>query len=157
VTATASKRPARPGKGGSRRISRELALRALYQWQLSGDDIAALRVSMEEQEDYAEANSAFFVELLSGVLTSVEELDRALAPLLDRRLEELSPIERGCLLIGAFELAYTLNVPYKVAINEAVNLAKAYGGTDGHKFVNGVLDKLAKLTRTLEMEAEHGE
>jgi transcription antitermination protein NusB len=143
---------------GDRRLSRELALRALYEWQVSRSDLAALLVHMEEEEDEgvrlsAEANMGFFRELLEGILARAPELDESLAPHLDRALEELSPVEHGVLLIGAFELGHTLNVPYKVAINEAVNLAKKYGGTDGHKFVNGVLDKLARVARQVEIEA----
>lgn len=143
---------------GSRQISRELVLRALYEWQVAHSDLAALLAHMEAEEDdgvhlSAEANMGFFRELLEGVLKEVGALDMALEPHLDRALEELSPIEHGALLIGAYELKHTLNVPYKVAINEAVNLAKKYGGTDGHKFVNGVLDKLAKVTRQVEVEA----
>ncbi|MCP5279247.1 MAG: transcription antitermination factor NusB [Thiobacillus sp.] len=143
---------------GSRQISRELVLRALYEWQVARSDLAALLVHMEAEEDdgvclSAEANMGFFRELLEGVLKEVGALDMALEPHLDRALEELSPIEHGALLIGAYELRHTLNVPYKVAINEAVNLTKKYGGTDGHKFVNGVLDKLAKVTRQVEVEA----
>ena len=145
----------RAGSGGGRRLSRELVLRALYQWHAQGSGLAALQSDMAEQEDYAQANAGFFVELLTGVLKHIDELDAALAPHLDRKVEELSPIEHGCLLIGAYELGHTLNVPYKVAINEAVNLAKAYGGTDGHKFVNGVLDKLARVTRATEVVAEN--
>ena len=143
---------------GSRQISRELVLRALYEWQVAQSDLAALLVHMESEEEdgvrlSAEANMGFFRELLEGVLKETGALDEALAPHLDRGLEELSPIEHGALLIGAYELSHTLNVPYKVAINEAVNLTKKYGGTDGHKFVNGVLDKLAKVTRQVEVEA----
>ena len=149
---------AKPASRGSRQLSRELALRALYEWQVAKSDLAALLVHMEEEEDEgvrlsAEANMRFFQELLEGVLKQADTLDEALAPHLDRPVPELSPIEHGVLLIGAYELSHTLNVPYKVAINEAVNLAKKYGGTDGHKFVNGVLDKLAKVTRQVEVEA----
>lgn len=143
---------------GSRQISRELTLRALYEWQVSGADLASLLVHMEEEEDGGvrlsdEANMAFFRQLLEGVLREAPALDEALAPHLDRAVTELSPIEHAALLIGAYELGHTLNVPYKVAINEAVNLAKKYGGTDGHKFVNGVLDKLARVVRAVELEA----
>lgn len=141
-------KPRSGGKGrGSRQVSRELVLRALYQWQVSGADQAALQVEAEDQEEYPEANLGFFKELLEGVLRHASELDSALTPHLDRPVRELSLIEHGCLLIGAEELIHTLNVPYKVAINEAVNLAKKYGGTDGHKYVNGVLDKLARVAR----------
>jgi N utilization substance protein B len=143
-----SPKPRAGGKGrGSRQVSRELVLRALYQWQVSAADQAALQVEAEDQEEYSEANLGFFKELLAGVLNHAVDLDAALTPHLDRPVKELSPIEHGCLLIGAEELVHSLNVPYKVAINEAVNLAKKYGGTDGHKYVNGVLDKLARVAR----------
>jgi N utilization substance protein B len=140
-------------KRGNRRHSRELALRALYQWQLTGDDLAKLLVQAEEAEEYADANIEFMKSLLEGILNEVATLDSALSSHLDRPIEQLSPIEHGILLIGAYELSHSLDVPYKVAINEAVNLAKAYGGTDGHKYVNGVLDKLAKDVRQTEIEA----
>ncbi|NCS66171.1 MAG: transcription antitermination factor NusB [Hydrogenophilales bacterium CG03_land_8_20_14_0_80_62_28] len=140
-------------KRGNRRLSRELALRALYQWQLTGDDLARLLVQAETAEEYPDANIEFLKKLLEGVLREAEALNLALAQHLDRPVEQLSPIEHGILLIGAFELSHSLDVPYKVAINEAVNLAKAYGGTDGHKYVNGVLDKLAKAVRRTEIEA----
>jgi len=140
-------------KRGNRRLSRELALRALYQWQLTGDDLARLLVQAETAEEYPDANIEFLKKLLEGVLREAEALNLALAQHLDRPVEQLSPIEHGILLIGAFELSHSLDVHYKVAINEAVNLAKAYGGTDGHKYVNGVLDKLAKAVRRTEIEA----
>ena len=139
---------------GNRRIARELVLRALYQWQLTGDDYAKLQVQAEEAEEYVQANVVFLKALLDGILKESAALDAALAPHLDRKVEELSPIEHGVLLIGAYELSHSLDVPYKVAINEAVELAKRYGGTDGHKFVNGVLDKLAKETRQIEIQAQ---
>ena len=133
--------------GGSRRLSRELCLRALYQWQVSGDDPDRLLAQSEEAEDYPRANAAHFAALLQGVLREAAALDGLLAPHLDRRPEQLSPIEHAALLIGAYELAHTPDVPYKVAINEAVELAKRYGGTGGHKYVNGVLDRLARVVR----------
>jgi N utilization substance protein B len=153
-----SVKPSKPGRG-SRQISRELVLRALYEWQVAHSDLPALLVHMEAEEEDGmrlsdEANMGFFRELLEGVLKQAEALDEALAPHLDRSLTELSPVEHGVLLIGAYELGHTLNVPYKVAINEAVNLTKKYGGTDGHKFVNGVLDKLARVARAVEMEGK---
>ncbi len=151
-------------KGGSkrgpspRRVSRERVLRALYQWLLSGGDYAGLLVQAEahdpeETGDTTLPHQGFLRELLEGVLNEASSLDVALVPHLDRPVAELSPVEHAILLIGAFELTHSLNVPYKVCINEAVELAKLYGGTDGHKFVNGVLDKLAKVTRQVEIEA----
>ena len=138
---------------GNRRIARELVLRALYQWQLTGDDFAKLLVQAEEAEEYPQANATFLKALLEGILKESVALDAALAPCLDRKVGELSPIEHAVLLIGAYELSHSLDVPYRVVINEAVELAKRYGGTDGHKFVNGVLDKLAKTTRQVEIQA----
>lgn len=140
-------------KRGNRRLSRELAMRALYQWQLTGDDLAKLLVQAEEAEEYGDANVKFLATMLEGILKESEALDAALTAHLDRPADQLSPIEHAILLIGAYELTHSLDVPYKVAINEAVNLAKAYGGTDGHKYVNGVLDKLARDTRQIEIEA----
>ena len=140
-------------KRGNRGLSRELVLRALYQWQLTGDDLAKLLVQTEEADEYADANTEFLATMLEGILTEASDLDAALAAHLDRPPDQLSPIEHAILLIGAYELTHSLDVPYKVAINEAVNLAKAYGGTDGHKYVNGVLDKLAREARRIEIEA----
>ena len=138
---------------GSRQISRELVLRALYERLAAGTDLAGLIVFAEEAEEFAEANTGFFRELLEGVLKQLPALDAALEPHLDRPVAELSPVEHAALLIGAYELGHSLNVPYKVCINEAVNLTKKYGGTDGHKFVNGVLDKLARVARAVELQA----
>ncbi|MDP2835091.1 MAG: transcription antitermination factor NusB [Pseudomonadota bacterium] len=138
---------------GSRQISRELVLRALYERLSAGTDFPGLVSFAEEAREYAEANTGFFRELLEGVLKQLSALDTALEPHLDRPVSELSPVEHAALLIGAYELSHSLNVPYKVCINEAVNLAKSYGGTDGHKFVNGVLDKLARVARAVELQA----
>lgn len=140
-------------KRGNRRLSRELALRALYQWQMTGDDLARLLAQAEESDEYADANVDFLAALLEGVLKEAEALDTALSEHLDRPPGQLSPIEHAILLVAAYELVHSLDVPYKVVINEAVNLAKAYGGTDGHKYVNGVLDKLARQVRRVEIEA----
>ena len=136
---------------GSRPIARELVLRALYERLSAGTDLPGLLGFAEEAHEYVEANTEFLRELLEGVLQQMQTLDAALEPHLDRPVKELSPVEHAALLIGAYELGHSLNVPYKVCINEAVNLAKKYGGTDGHKFVNGVLDKLARVARPAEL------
>jgi transcription antitermination protein NusB len=141
-----------------RRVSRERVLRALYQWLLAGGDYTGLLVQAEvhdpeETGDTTRPHEGLLRELLEGVMKEIGALDFALEPHLDRPVVELSPVEHAILLIGAYELSHSLNVPYKVCINEAVELAKLYGGTDGHKFVNGVLDKLAKVTRQVEIEA----
>ena len=139
-----------PANRGSRRRSRELALQALYQWLLGGDEADTLCVQAAESKDYARADTSYFQLLARGVIERAGELHAALQPFLDRPAQQLSPIEHALLLLGAYELMYAQEVPYRVAINEAVELAKAYGGTDGHKYVNGVLDKLASQVRQAE-------
>ena len=159
--AGSGKRPSGDAKRGPspRRVSRERVLRAVYQWLVAGGDYAGLLVQAEahdpeETGDTTRPHEGFLRELLDGVMKETGQLDIVLTPHLDRPVAELSPVEHAILLIGAYELSHSLNVPYKVCINEAVELAKLYGGTDGHKFVNGVLDKLARVTRTVELEAE---
>ena len=126
-------------------------MQGLYQWRVGGGDPAAIRSQLEEAGGFAKADAEYFRVLWSGVTQQANELEAVLAPFLDRKLAELSPVERSVLLIGAYELAHRPEIPYRVAINEAVELAKAYGGTDGHKFVNGVLDKLAPTVREAEI------
>lgn len=142
------------GSAGSRSLSREYALRALYAQQLSGQDEVDVAAHVREDKDFAKANMAYFESLFHGVLTESADLELKLTPHLDRPINELSPIERGILLLGAHELANCPDVPWRVAINEAVELAKKYGGTDGHKYVNGVLDKLARLMRPEEFPSK---
>lgn len=134
-------------KPGSRSLSREFTLRALYAQNLSGQDAVDVATHVREDTDFTKANASYFETLFHGVLKETADLEMKLAPHLDRGFAELSPIERSILLIGAHEIVNCPDVPYRVAINEAVELAKKYGGTDGHKFVNGVLDKLAKVMR----------
>jgi N utilization substance protein B len=139
-------------KGGRRR-ARELALQGLYQWLVARTPPATTRVDLQESANFAKCDAAFFDELWRGVTDEFETLIAALVPFLDRAPAQLSPIEKGILVIGAWELLRVPETPYRVAINEAVELAKAYGGTDGHKYVNGVLDKLALATRGDEVGA----
>jgi transcription antitermination protein NusB len=142
-------------RGGSRSMSREFALRALYSQLLTGGDPVIIAANVREDPDFAKANAGYFETLFHGVLKEAADLELKLTPHLDRSFGELSPIERGIVLIGAHELANCPDVPYRVAINEAVELAKKYGGTDGHKYVNGVLDKLAKLMRPDEIPTKN--
>ena len=136
-----------------RRRAREFVLQGLYQRQLSRNDPQAIRAQLGEAAGFAKADAAYFDELWRGALAEYDALVEMLAPLLDRKPAELSPIERSILVISAWELKHRLEIPYRVAINEAVELAKSYGGTDGHKFVNGVLDKLAGSLRAAEIAA----
>ena len=137
----------------ARRRSRELALQGLYAWQLSGEGAGRLSTQLEETEGFGKADSDYFARLLKGTIEGAAALEGLIAPVLDRKVKELSPVERGILLLATFELKNAPEVPYKVVINEAVELAKQFGGTDGHKYVNGVLDKLASQLRPEERKA----
>jgi len=140
-------------RSSPRRRAREFVLQGLYQRQLSGNAPDAIRAQLTEASGFPKSDDAYFGELWSGVVSEYDALVALLAPQLDRRAAELSPVERAILVIGAWELLHRQEIPYRVAINEAVELAKSYGGTDGHKFVNGVLDKLAATLRTNEIRA----
>jgi transcription antitermination protein NusB len=137
---------------GSRRRSREFALQALYQWQLSGDTADVLEKQLRATKGFDKLDEAYFLRLLRGAISDAQELEHKLKPNLDRPLKELSPVEHSILLLATYELAHQPDVPYKVVINEAVELAKSFGGTDGHKYVNGVLDKLAAELRAAEFK-----
>lgn len=130
--------------------ARQYALQALYQWQVSGQDVAEIESQFLEDENLAKADVGLFVDLLHGIPGNTRELDTALAPLLDRPVAQVDPVERAVLRIGAFELAHHLDIPYRVVINEAVELAKIFGAEQGHRYVNGVLDKLAQRLRSRE-------
>ncbi len=134
----------------SRRKAREFALKALYEWKLSGNDIASIALHLRDEEGYGVIDDQYFLILLNGATQHTAALEEALVPFLDRNLSALSPIESAVLLLGAYEAMYCPDVPYRVVINEAVELAKAYGGTDGYKYVNGVLDKLLPQVRPQE-------
>jgi N utilization substance protein B len=146
--ATARKRPA-PKSG--RRRAREFALQGLYEWLLNGADAGVIDAHMREQDGFDKCDREHFDALLHGCIAEAAELDAVLARHVDRRTSQLSPVEHALLLIGTYELKHCIDVPYRVAINEAVELAKSYGGTDGHKYVNGVLDKAAGDLRPAEV------
>jgi N utilization substance protein B len=150
-----ARRPgARPSANASRRRSREFALQGLYEWLISGSDVAAIDTHMREQEGFQQCDSAHFDALLQGCVQESEALDAALTRHTDRKASELSPVEHAILMIGAFEMLRCIDVPYRVVINEAVELAKSFGGTDGHKYVNGVLDRAASDWRAAEVAAQ---
>ena len=141
-----------PPKSGRRR-AREVALQGLYEWLISGSDAGVIDAHMREQGDFDKCDAAHFDALLHGCIAEAGEIDALLAKHVDRPTRQLSPIEHGALMIGVYELKHCISIPYKVAINEAVELAKGYGGTDGHKYVNGVLDKAAAELRAVEVNA----
>ena len=135
-----------------RRRAREFVVQGLYQWQVGDQDEAAIQVQAEGVAGFDKADNDLYVTLLTETRQRAEEFKLDLAPHIDRAWDEVSPIERCILLLGACELKLHPETPYRVIINEAIELAKTFGGTDGHKFVNGVLDKLAALLRTAEMQ-----
>ena len=136
---------------GNRRKSRELAFKGLYQYLLSPKELRLIVREMADEPDFSRADETYFRSLLEGVYDQLQELDVRITKFLDRSIAELSPIEHAVLLISAYELIFDVSIPYRVAINEGVELAKLYGGTDGHKYVNGVLDKLAAEARPSEV------
>ena len=143
----------RTGPRSARRRSRELALQGLYEWLLSASAATTIAAHMREQDGFEKCDAGHFDLLLGGCIDEAGELDAMLARHVDRKTAHLSPVEHGVLMIGAYELKHCIEIPYKVAINEAVELAKSFGGTDGHKYVNGVLDKTAADLRPVEVAA----
>jgi N utilization substance protein B len=143
---------ANPNKNRTpRHRAREFALQGLYQWLLNNEDVGAIDAHIREAHGFDKADAAHFDALLHGTIRQVTVLRAGLAPLIDRPIDQLSPIEHAVLLIGAYELGNHVEIPYKVVINEAVELAKSFGGIDGHKYVNGVLDKYAAKVRDVEV------
>lgn len=138
-----------------RHRARELALQGIYQWRVSGNDAAEIEKQMQAEKNLGRYDKPMYSKLLRGAIAQHADIEALLTPCLDRDLTELSPVEFAVLLLGAFELSQQLEVPYKVVINEAVELAKTFGGTDGHKYVNGVLDKLAPKVRAVEFAARN--
>ncbi|MCC6472442.1 MAG: transcription antitermination factor NusB [Burkholderiales bacterium] len=134
----------------ARRRARECAMQAIYAWQLSGAAAPDLLANAAESGGLEQADRAYFRQLVEGVLGTAEALRDLLAPGLDRPWKEVSPIERAILLIAGWELSCAPQVPYRAVINEAVEVAKEFGGTNGHKYVNGVLDRVAKALRPAE-------
>ena len=135
----------------ARRKARRFALQALYQWQLTGHAPSDIERQFLADNDMKKVDLAYFHELLFGVPARVAELDQAIAPSLDRPLDEVSPVEKAVLRIAAFELLARLDVPFRVIINEGIELAKVFGADESFKYVNGVLDKVARKLRTVEV------
>jgi N utilization substance protein B len=143
-------KPTRPFPERAR--ARRRALQALYQWQIGGGPMARIIEQFNEEQDMAIADGDYFSELLLGVESQLAELDAAIAPFADRRIDEIDVIERATLRLAAFELLHRLDVPYKVVLNEAIELARDFGAEGGHTYVNGVLDKLARRARSAELQ-----
>ena len=146
---------ANPSKNRTpRHRAREFALQGLYQWLLNNEAASTVVNNIRAAHGFDKADAEYFTQLLHGAIADSVALRDTFAPLVDRGVAELSPIEHAVLLIGAYELKNNLEIPYRVVINEAVELTKSFGGIDGHKYVNGVLDKLAAQLRADEVAAD---
>ncbi len=137
----------------ARRNARQYALQAMYQWQISGTAIKEIELEFLIHHIKEKTDLEFFKELIHGITKNTEELDNLMAPFLSRPMNELDPIELAILRLSIYELAKRLDVPYRVAINEALELTKKFGSAEGYKFVNGILDQVARSVRTAEIKA----
>lgn len=137
----------------ARSRARRRALQAIYAWQLSGSEVRTIIEQFRHEQDMQVADLEYFEELVRGVASQCAELDAGLAPFLDRGIEQVDPIERAILRLAACELGHRPDVPYRVVLNEAIELSKRFGADHGHTYVNGVLDKLAREWRSAEYEA----
>jgi N utilization substance protein B len=147
------KKNRKPSLTEQRRNARKLALQALYQWQVARQPVNEIEAQFRVNQDMGDADIQLFSQLLRGVVEARSELDLTFSPFLDRNIDDLDPVEVSVLRIGSFELMRRIEVPYRVAINESVELAKVFGATDSHRYVNGVLDKVAHKVRAAEVAA----
>ena len=155
-------KPAKPAKPGTRKSAtksprsraREFALQGLYQHFVGASDVAAIDAFTRQLQGFAKADSVHYDALLHGCIELKDDLDALIVPLLDRELGQISPVEHGCMWIGAYEFLKCPDVPWRVVLNECIELAKDFGGTDGHKYVNAVLNGIAPRLRPLEVEAD---
>ncbi len=135
-------------------MARQRLLQALYQWQHTGQDVHEIEVQFLTEQEMGKVEVPYFQELLHKILESVEQLDAEIEPLLDRPMAQVDPVEKAILRIGTYELMHKPEIPYRVAINEGVELAKVYGADQSHKYVNGILDKIAQKLRAVEVKAK---
>ena len=146
--------PRKASAKSARTRAREFALQALYQHLVGGNEAGAIDVFTRDLSGFHKADSVHYDALLHGCIREAAELDALILPLLDRPMAEISPIEHGIMWIGAYEFRHCLDVPWRVVLNECIELAKEFGGTDGHKYVNAVLNGLAPKLRPVEVEAD---
>ena len=137
---------------GARRKARHYAVQALYQWEMAGASLSKIEAEFLADNDMNHVDVEYFRDILKGVPNNLTELDEMLAPCLSRGMQEVTPVEKAILRLAAFELAHRIDVPYKVVINESVELSKKFGATESHKFVNGALDQLAQTVRIVEIK-----
>lgn len=137
----------------SRKEARQYAMQAIYQWKMADTSRGDLLAQYRAEPGMIKCDSAYFAEIVEAVLSNEEELEALFATVLDRPVDQLDPIERAALLVGTYELQQRPEVPYRVVINEAVELAKRYGANESHKYINGIMDRMAKKLRKVEIEA----
>ena len=143
-------------KTKAKQKARKLSVQALYSWELGGIDLQTIEVNFHIENDMSKVDTDLFKTLLYEVPKNLAKIDEAYQPHLDRQQDQLDPVSRSILRITTYELLFSIEVPYKVAINEGVNLAKTFGPTDAYKFINGVLDRVAAQARALEIAANKG-
>lgn len=139
----------------SKQRARKLALQALYQWHMSGSELTEIDAQFRVKNNMERVDTEYFCALLYGIPKNLNELEAAFAPFLDRKVNELNPIELTVLRLGAFELMHCPEIPYRVVLDEAITLTKEFGSQDGHRYVNGVLHNLAKQSRKIEISLGH--
>jgi N utilization substance protein B len=142
-------KPSQP-QAALRTRARRLAMQALYQWDLSGNNLSEIEVQFLEDEDFSKADKDYFHELLHEVPARLDDVEQAFSPYLDRPVKEIDPVERAVLRMATYELMTRIDVPYKVIINESVNLTKKFGAEQAYKYINGVLDQTARKLRAVE-------
>ena len=147
-----SKVNSRKKKINNRRKSRELVMKSVYRGLVNQIDITQIKKDIQEDPDFIRADQDLYEEMLSGVFKNLDSLKQEIESYIDRSYEELSPIELSIIYFSLYELKYSMSVPYKVVINEAVEIAKTYGGADGYKYINGILNQAAKVNRVIEVK-----
>lgn len=138
----------------ARTNARKAAVQALYQWQMAGQDLSEIERQFLEEERLKDAQKSYFVELFYGVPKNLDTIDLVLSEFVDRPIDTIDPVERAILRIGVYELLHRLDMPYRVVLNESINLAKYFGADGSHKYVNGILDKVAQQKRAVEIKAK---
>jgi len=138
----------------ARTNARKAAVQALYQWQMAGQDLSEIERQFLEEERLKDAQKSYFVELFYGVPKNLDAIDQVLSEFVDRPVDTIDPVERAILRIGVYELLHRLDMPYKVVLNEGINLAKYFGADGSHKYVNGILDKVAQQKRAMEIKVK---
>ncbi len=138
----------------ARTNARRSAVQALYQWQMAGQNLSEIERQFLEEERLKNAQKSYFTELFHGVPKNLAAIDQALSEFVDRPVDKIDPVERAILRIGVYELMFRLDMPYRVVLNEGINLAKDFGADGSHRYVNGILDKVAQKQRPLEIKAK---